>query len=49
MSWDYACKLEEQLKQEVATLLAKAESESSRFAPNSKLKIINSKLQSVGA
>lgn len=27
MSWDYACKLEEQLQQEVATLLAKAESE----------------------
>ena len=27
MSWDYACKLEEQLKQEVATLLAKAENE----------------------
>ena len=28
MSWDYACKLEEQLKQEVATLLAKAENDS---------------------
>ena len=28
MSWDYACKLEEQLKGEVVTLLAKAESES---------------------
>jgi hypothetical protein len=27
MSWDYACKLEEQLQQEVATLLAKAERE----------------------
>ena len=27
MSWDYACQLEEQLSQEVATLLAKAESE----------------------
>ena len=28
MSWDYACKLEEQLKQEVATLLTKAENDS---------------------
>jgi transposase len=28
MSWEYACKLEEQLKEEVATLLAKAENES---------------------
>ncbi len=27
MSWEYACKLEEQRKQEVATLLAKAENE----------------------
>ncbi len=33
MSWDYACKLEEQLKQEVATLLAKAESESRQGEP----------------
>ncbi len=33
MSWDYACKLEEQLKQEVATLLAKAESDSSQGKP----------------
>ena len=33
MSWDYACKLEEQLKQEVATLLTKAESESSQGGP----------------
>jgi hypothetical protein len=30
MSWEYACKLEEQLKQEVATLLFKAETESSQ-------------------
>ncbi len=33
MSWNYACKLEEQLKQEVATLLTKAESESSQGEP----------------
>jgi transposase len=33
MSWEYACKLEEQLKQEVATLLGKAESENSRGEP----------------
>jgi transposase len=33
MSWEYACKLEEQLRQEVATLLAKAESESGQGEP----------------
>ena len=33
MSWEYACKLEEQLQQEVATLLAKAESESGQSEP----------------
>ena len=33
MSWDYACKLEEQLKQEVVTLFAKAENESGPGEP----------------
>ncbi len=33
MSWQYACKLEEQLKQEVAILLAKAESENGQGEP----------------
>ena len=33
MSWEYACKLEEQLQQEVATLFAKAERESGRGEP----------------
>ena len=33
MSWDYAGKLEEQLKQEVATLLAKAENENGQGEP----------------
>ena len=34
MSWDYACKLEAQLKAEVATLMRKAETESGQSEPD---------------
>jgi len=34
MSWEYACKLEEQLHKDVAVLLSKAETESSQREPD---------------